>query len=68
MFGEAPNMNTNALPNHAIYGGIVYVLDTKGSRTLEVFMDEINEMLIKARYKKSKCKNKMMNKSFCKYN
>jgi hypothetical protein len=67
MFGEAPNMNTNPLPNHATYGGTVNVLKTTGSRTLKVFIDEINEMLIKARYKKSSCKNKMMNKSFCKY-
>jgi hypothetical protein len=64
MFDEAPNMNTNPLPNHITSSETVYALEIKGFRTLKVSMDEIYKILVKAGYRKSGCENGLMNKSF----
>jgi len=64
MFAEAPNMNTNPLPNHITSSEIINALEIKGFRTLKVSMDEIYKILIKDGYMKSGCEIGLMNESF----
>jgi hypothetical protein len=50
-FEDAPNMNTNPLPNHASGSGFVNMLEIKHSKILKVSMDRIYQMMVDARYK-----------------
>jgi hypothetical protein len=53
---------TNLLFDPATGRGIVNVPETRSLRTLKVSMDEICEMLVKARYRKSSYENRLMSK------
>jgi hypothetical protein len=50
-FEDAPNVNTNPLPNHASGSGSVNMLEIEHSKILKVPMDRIYQMMVDARYK-----------------
>jgi hypothetical protein len=51
-FEDAPNVNTNPLPNHASGSGSVNMLEIEHSKILKVPIDRIYQMMVDARYKK----------------
>jgi len=53
---------TNLLSDPSTSSGIVNAIETGSLRTLKVSMDEICEMLVKARYRKSSYENRLMSK------
>jgi len=50
-FEDAPNVNTNPLPNHASGSGFVNMLEIEHSKILKVSMDRIYQIMVDARYK-----------------
>ena len=50
-FEDAPNVNTNPLPNHASGSGFVNMLEIEHSKSLKVPMDRIYQMMVDAKYK-----------------
>ena len=64
---QAPNMNTNPLPDHATGNISINMLETKGLRSLKVYLDKIYKMLVEARYKKDSYEDGLTSRDFCKY-
>lgn len=64
---QAPNMNTNPLPNHATGNISINMLETEGLRSLKVYLDKIYKMLVEARYKKNSFEDGLTSRDFCKY-
>jgi hypothetical protein len=62
---KAPNMNTNPLPNHATGNISINMLETKGLRSLKVYLDKIYKMLVEARYKKDSYEDGLTSRDFC---